>query len=271
MAFPTLNPLPTISGLARHRYLIAQLTRRDVLLKYRGSFLGISWSFFYPLLLLAAFGLVFGQILGTRWPQNAESGLPLVLVMYAGLIVYNFFSEVASAAPRFILGYQSLVKKNVFPTEVLPVVLTMSATIHAAVNAALLLAAVAVFGKLHAAVLLVPLVFLPAWLLALGVAWFLAAAGVFVRDIIQVIPVLMQVLLFLSPVFYPVSAVPDFLRWMYDFSPLTALMEDFRRVCLWGQMPQWDRWAVTTLAGLAVALAGLALFRKGQGEFADAL
>jgi lipopolysaccharide transport system permease protein len=266
-----LNPVTMSTDLFRHRYLIGQLTRRDVLLKYRGSYLGIGWSFLYPLLLLAAFTFVFSRIFGSRWPQPAGQAMPFALIMYCGLIVFNIFAEVAGAAPRLIHGYQSYVKKIIFPVEILPATLVASACIHAAINIAILLLAIAWFGTWHMTLLLVPVVLLPMLFLALGVAWLLAAAGVFVRDLVHVMPVFMQVFMFLSPVFYSVSVVPEYLQWFYLLNPLSTIIEDLRKVALWGQAPNWSSWALTLAISFLFTVIGYAAFRHGREEFADVL
>lgn len=267
----SLNPVSTAANLLRHRYLIGQLTRRDVLLKYRGSYLGLGWSFLYPLLLLGAFSLVFGRIFDARWPQPPGREVPFALLMYCGLIVFNIFSEVAGASPRLLHGYQSYVKKIIFPLEILPVTLVASACIHAFINFVILVLAVAVFGHLHWTLLLAPVVLLPMLFFALAVAWALSAAGVFVRDLTHVMPVFIQVFMFLSPVFYAVSAVPEYLQWLYQINPLSAVIEDLRRIALWGQMPHWASWGATLAAGVLAAVVSHALFQQVREEFADVL
>jgi lipopolysaccharide transport system permease protein len=271
MRMPTLNPLRVAAELYPHRYLIAQLTRRDVLLKYRGSYLGIGWSFLYPLFLLLTFTYVFGTVFRARWPQPEGQAVPLVLIMYCGLIVFNIFSEVAGAAPRLIHGYQNYVKKIVFPVEILPVVLVATACAHAVMNMVILALGVALFGDFHLTLLLSPLIVLPILFFAFGVAWILSAAGVFIRDIVHVMPVLMQIFMFLSPVFYPVGSAPAALRWLYDINPLSAVIENLRRVALWGQMPNWESWSMSLAVGLVAAVVGYALFQHVKAEFADAL
>jgi lipopolysaccharide transport system permease protein len=265
------NPLTIVTSLLRHRYLIGQLTRRDVLLKYRGSYLGIAWSFLYPLLLLSTFTFVFGNILGSRWPQPAGHATPFALIMYCGLIVFNIFSEVASAAPRLILGYQSYVKKIIFPVEILPVVLVATAWIHAAINLVILLLATVLFTEVHSTIVLIPIVLLPMVFFSFGLAWFLSATGVFVRDLVHVMPVFVQIFMFLSPVFYAVSAVPHYLHWFYKLNPLSAVIEDLRRVALWGEMPHWGSWSITLSVSLITAIVGYIFFVRGKEEFADVL
>jgi lipopolysaccharide transport system permease protein len=267
----TFNPLHIATELFRHRYLIVQLTRRDLLLKYRGSYLGIGWSFFYPLLLLLSFTFVFGKIFDSRWMQPAGHAAPLALIMYCGLIVFNIFSEVAGAAPRLIHGYQNYVKKIIFPVEILPVVVVFTASIHAAINMLILLLAIAVMSDGHATLLLIPIVMLPMLFFAFGIAWLLSAAGVFVRDLVHVMPVFVQISMFLSPVFYPVSTVPSFLQWFYRINPLSAVIEDLRRVALWGEMPHWGSWSITLLVSVIIAIISYTFFMHGKEEFADVL
>lgn len=264
------NPLGIAAHLCRHRYLIGQLTRRDVVLKYRGSILGIGWSFLYPLLLLATFSFVFGGLLNTRW-GNAGGGIQLTLFIYCGLLVFTPFAEVAAAAPRLLLSYQNYVKKIVFPTEILPLVTVLSATLHGVVNLALLVSVAVVTGHASSTLLLAPLALLPAWLFMLGLAWFLAAAGAFVRDLAHVMPVLTQVLMFLMPVFYPLEAAPPSLRGLHVVNPLAAAMEDLRRTVLQGQPPRWDIWFAMLAVGVVVAALGYAFFRGSKEEFADVL
>lgn len=266
---PLAKPNP-LSTFWQYRFLIGQLTRRDVVLKYRGSVLGIGWSFFHPLLLLAAFTLVFGGVLGTRW-GGTGSGLEFALFIYCGLLVFTPFSEVVGAAPRLLYGYQSYVKKIVFPTEILPLVAVLAATVHGVANLALLAVAVMLSGHGHWTLLLMPLVLLPAWLFTLGLAWLLAAAGAYMRDLAHAMPVLTQVLMFLSPVFYPMDAAPPALRGLHLANPLAMAMEDVRRAALEGLPPRWDLWLAMIAVGLAAALLGHAFFRSAKEEFADVL
>lgn len=256
-------------GLYRHRYLIGQLVRRDVLLKYRGSFLGIGWSFLYPLLLLAVFSLVFGRFMGGNWPRYGE--VPPALVIYCGLVVFTPFAEILGTAPRLLLGYQNYVKKIIFPTEILPVMQVFSSGIHALVNALILLTATVLLCGFKASQLFLPLMLLPPLLLALGVAWFMAAAGVFVRDLVHVMPVFSQVLMFLSPVVYPVDIVPASFRWLIVLNPLAPMIENLRAVLLPGTGPDWFGWAVSLAVALLVAVLGLLFFMRGKEEFADVL
>ncbi len=257
-------------GLFRHHYLISQFVRRDVLLKYRGSFLGIGWSFLYPLLLLAAFTLVFGGVLGARW-GGQKSQLELALFIYCGLVVFTPFAEIAASTPRLLHANQVYVKKILFPTEILPLIALLSASVHAGVNICILIVAAAWGGELHATALLLPVILLPVWLLTLGAAWFLAAAGCFVRDLVHVMPVLTQLLLFLSPVFYPADVAPPMLRQLHMISPLSIAIQDTRAAVLDGMAPRWDVWLAMLITGVLAAALGYLFFRRCKEEFADVL
>lgn len=264
------GPLSLIRHLWRHHYLIGQLVRREVLLKYRGSYLGIGWSFLYPLILLAAYTLVFGNILGARW-GNARNGLELTLFIYCGLLVFTPFMEVLNSAPRLLHGHQNYVKKIIFPTEILPLVSVLAATAHGLVNVLLLVVVSLLAGHAHPSLLLIPLALLPAWLFTLGLAWMLAAAGAFIRDLVHVMPVFAQLLLFLSPVFYPLDAAPGALRGFHRFNPLAIAIEDVRRTALEGLPLLGSNWLFMLSVGLITALLGHAIFQRLREDFADVL
>lgn len=269
MRSETFNPLAIAAGLARHRYLLGQLVRRDVLLRYRGAMFGVLWIFLSPLLMLAIFAFVFGHIFQARWPEQRE-GLPFWLILYCGLIVFNVFGETVSRAPAAVRSFPSYVKKIIFPLDILPLVPLGAALTHAAFNLLILAAALAFTGNLSAGILLFPLLLLPVVLLGIGAAWFLAAWGVFIKDMSQIVPLFVQMLLFLSPVFYPASAVPPGLTLLYRYNPLGAVIEAARAAMI-GQPVPWAAWSAALALGIAAALLGHAFFQHSRDEFADAL
>jgi len=265
-----LNP---VRSLFNHRYLIGQLVRREVLLRYRGSALGIGWSFLHPLLLLLAFTLVFSGVFSDRWDEGGarKSGFEMALLIYCGLAVFTPFAEVVTSAPRLLLANQNFVKKIVFPTEILPVVSLIAASIHGATHVVLLALGALLAGQLHSAALLVPLVVFPAWLMTLGIAWFLAAAGAYVRDLAHAVPLLAQLLMFLLPVFYPSDTAPRILQLVNGVNPLALAINDMRRAMLYGEPPVWTVWFVMLVLGTACAALGYAFFARCREEFADVL
>lgn len=252
-----------------HRYLLGQLVKRDVLLRYRGAMFGVAWMFLSPLLMLAIFAFVFGQIFQARWPQQA-AGIPFWLMLYGGLIAFNVFAETVSRAPAAIRSYPSYVKKIIFPLEILPLVPLGAALVHAGFNLLLLFAGLAWFGAWHAALLLLPVLLLPLLLLALGLAWFLAAWGVFIKDMTQIVPLFVQMLLFLSPVFYPVQAVPTGLQPLYRMNPVGVVIESWRAL-IGGSPVDWLAWSLALAAAILCCVLGFLFFRHSRQEFADVL
>lgn len=265
----TFNPLRIFADIWRNRYLLGQLVKRDVLLRYRGAMFGVLWIFLSPLIMLAIFAFIFGQIFQARWPQQ-ESGIPFWLLLYSGLIAFNVFAETVSRSPSSVRGYPSFVKKIIFPVDILPVVPLGAALVHAGFNFAILLAALAWAGHLHASALLFPLLLIPLLLLALGLSWFIAAWGIFLKDMTQIVPVFVQMLMFLSPVFYPVSAVPELLRPIYQYNPLSTVIEAFR-AAIADQPLEWGMWGITFGFCLIAAIFGYAFFQHSRDEFADVL
>jgi lipopolysaccharide transport system permease protein len=264
-----LNPLRIFADIWRHRYLLGQLIKRDVLLRYRGAMFGVLWIFISPLLMLAIFSFIFGQIFQARWPHQ-DTGIPFWLLLYSGLIAFNVFAETVSRSPTSVRSYPSFVKKIIFPVNILPVVPLGAALVHGGFNFLILLAALAWTGHLHAGILLFPLLIAPLVLLALGLSWFLSAWGVFIKDMTQIVPVFVQMLLFLSPVFYPIGAVPATLRPFYQYNPLGAVIETSRAIVM-GQPVEWGAWGVAFGFCLSVSILGYAFFQHSREEFADAL
>jgi lipopolysaccharide transport system permease protein len=263
------NPLHILRNLWTHSTLLTQLVKRDVLLRYRGAMFGVLWIFLSPLLMLAIFAFVFGHIFQARWPQ-LSAGIPFWLFLYIGLIVFNVFAESVSRSPTAVRSYPSYVKKIIFPLEILPVVPLGAALVHTGFNFLILVTALAWIGKLHATVFLFPLLLTPLIMFALGLAWFLSAWGVFIKDMTQIVPLMVQMLLFLSPVFYPVQAVPPQLQTLYLHNPLGAVIESCRTAMI-GQPMDWASWGWVLALSLVMMVFGYAFFQHSRDEFADVL
>lgn len=256
----------------RQRALIWQFARRDVLARYRGSVLGLAWSFLTPLLMLAVYTFVFRVVFKARWGSDQTGEFEFALQVYSGLIVFSLFAEVVSRAPRLIMEQPNLVKKVVFPLEILPWVAVLAGLFHLALNLAVLLVAAAVArGGLPPSIVALPVVLLPFIPLLLGLGWFLAALGVFVRDVGQITSLAVSLLMFLSPVFYPISSLPE--RWQpwLRANPLTPVIEQVRLVALDGQWPDWPRLALHLAIAGAVAWAGARWFAATRKGFADVI
>jgi len=269
-----LDPVRMIRNLWRHRELIRQLTTQEVAQRYRGSFLGIVWSFVTPMLMLLVYAFVFSVVFQVRWGEATQSSQrgEFALLLFAGLIPFGVFTEVVNRAPSIVLSAPNYVKKVVFPLEILPVAALGSAIVHSLISAAILLVAgLPLLGYVSPAAVLLPVAYLPLVLLTVGLGWFLASLGVYVRDIGQVIGVATQILLFLSPIFYPVSAVPEAFRLVLHVNPLTPILTDFRRTLLWGAVPAWETWTIVTLGSAVVTVLGYAWFMQTKKGFADVM
>lgn len=262
-----------VASLWRNRRLIAQMVRREVVGRYRGSMFGLAWSFFNPIVMLAIYTFVFSEVFKMRWGVGEdESKAQFAVVLFAGIIVHGLFAEVLARAPAAILVNVNYVKKVVFPIEILPVIAVGTALFHSIVSVGVLVAAFVLFnGYLHWTALFAPLVLLPLVLLTMGVAWMLAAFSVFLRDVGHTIGIITMALMFLSPVFYPVTALPENLRPWLMVNPLTFIIEQAREVLIWGHLPNWSGLGLYTLAAILVCWAGFAWFQKTRTGFADVL
>jgi lipopolysaccharide transport system permease protein len=265
------SPLPVLESLTRYRHLVWQMSKREVIGRYRGSMLGLLWSFVHPLCMLGIYTFVFGVIFHARWGEvTRKTHLDFALVLFAGLIVYTLFAECITRAPWLVTGNPNYVKKVVFPLEILPVVAMGTALFHATVSFAVLL--LLQLGLTHALpwqVLTVPLILLPLILLTVGLSWFLATCGVYVRDTGHTITLLLMMLLFASPVFYPASALPGPLRQYMWLNPLTYAIEEVRGALFLGKTPSWMGLGIYLCLSLVVAWLGYLSFQKTRPGFAD--
>jgi lipopolysaccharide transport system permease protein len=255
--------------LWRHRSLLFELIKREFSGRYQGSFGGIVWSFVQPLFLLAVYTIAFGVILRSRW-GFAGGTAEYALMLFAGLIIFNLFSECLTKSPTLVTSNPNFVKKVVFPLELLPVIAVATALIHALIGIAVwFLGHILLFGIPKTTAMLFPVIlacFVP---ILLGVGWLLAALGVVVRDISQLTGMLNHTLLFLTPIFYSIEAAPPVLQRLLLLNPLTFVVEQFRLVLFYGQMPALKGLAVYFVLASFFAWGSLVLFRRLRPTFAD--
>ncbi|WP_313298969.1 ABC transporter permease [Diaphorobacter sp.] len=266
----SISPLELVRSLFAHRALIRGLIKREVIGRYRGSFMGLLWSFFTPILMLGVYTLVFSVVFKARWDGGVGSKTEFAMILFAGLMAFNLFSEGLNKGPTLILGNANYVKKVLFPLEILPVVVLGSAFFHFLISfAAWLIFYFVFFGIPHATLFQLPLVLIPLMLLSLGLSWFLASLGVFLRDIGQIIGVLTMVLMYVSPIFYPVAALPPQYQKFMALNPLTFSIEQVRNSMFFGKPLEWMPWLLQLGLGLLVAWLGYAWFQKTRKGFAD--
>lgn len=256
-----------------NRHLIWQMSRREVVGRYRGSVMGLAWSFFNPIFMLAVYTFVFSVVFKARWGVGGdESKTQFAVVLFVGMIVSALFAEVLNRAPGLILANINYVKKVVFPLEILPVVSMGAALFHSLASMLVLLLAFVMFnGYLHWTAILMPLILFPLVVLTVGLAWILASLGVFLRDVGQTIGIITTVMMFLAPVFYPITAVPGKFRPFIMANPLTFMIEQSREVLIWGHFPNWSGLGIYALVAMGVAWIGFAWFQKTRKGFADVL
>ena len=256
-----------------HRQLIKQMAWREVVGRYKGSVMGLFWSFINPVLMLAVYTFVFSVVFKIKWGVGGEeSKTSFALILFVGLIVHGLLAEVLNRAPSLILSNVNYVKKVVFPLEILSVINLMAAFFHSVISlVVLLIAYVAINGYLPWTIILIPVVLLPLVTLVLGLAWMLASLGVFIRDIGQTIGIITTVMLFMAPVFFPLSAMPEKYHPFILANPLTFIIEQSREVLIFGRLPDWSGLGVYMLIASAVAWSGYTWFQKTRKGFADVL
>lgn len=261
-----------IRSVLHHQDLIIQMTKREVIGRYRGSMLGIAWSFFNPLIMLAVYTVVFSTVFQAKWGVGSDSKTEFALVLFVGMIVHGVLAESMNNSPSLMLKNASYVKKVVFPLEILPWVVMGSTLFHALISVVVwLLFYVVVNQTLQWTVVFLPLVLIPLVLFSMGVSWLLASLGVYIRDIGQMMGVLTTVLLFMSPIFYPASMLPEPYQTIIYLNPLTFVIEQARDVLMWGNVPNWSGMAIAYVVSLLVAWLGFFWFQKTRKGFADVL
>lgn len=269
--FP-VSPIEMVGSFWRNRSLIFSMVQREVVGRYRGSVMGLAWSFFNPLLMLLIYTFVFAGVFKARWgvvPE--ESTADFATVLFVGLIVHGLFAECVNRAPGLIISNVNYVKKVIFPLEILPWVSFGSALFHASLSLlVLLLAKLTISHFVPWTALFFPIIMLPLMLATMGFAWFIAGLGVYLRDIGQMTGVFTTVLMFLSPVFYPMTAFGKY-QAILSYNPLAFIIDEGRKVLLFGVAPDITRWLLMMVLGAVIAWAGFAWFQKTRPGFADVL
>jgi lipopolysaccharide transport system permease protein len=269
----SLSPMEMFRGPLQHRELLVAMIKRDVAGRYRGSLIGIAWSFFNPLVMLAIYTFVFSVVFKARWGvERGGDHTDFAITLFVGMIVHGLFAECVNRAPGLVVSNANYVKKVIFPLHILPCVAFGSALFHACISlAVLLIAQLFAFHHVPWTVLLFPFILLPLAFAALGFAWLLSALGVFVRDVGQITGMFTLGLMFLSPVFYPTSSLPtDYQVWLH-LNPLTFIIEEGRNTLLFGRTPDPAHWFAVLGGSILMAWGGFAWFQKTRKGFADVL
>ncbi len=269
----SITPQEMVASLLRNRGLVKALIQREVLGRYQGSVLGILWSFFNPVFMLAVYTFVFSVVFKARWGiGESESKAEFALILFSGLLLFNLFAECVTRAPSLLLSNTSYVKRVVFPLEILPWVSFGAALFHACINFVVwLLFYLYIFGMPKVTLALFPLILVPFTLQLVGLGWFLSSLGVYLRDVSQMVGILVSTLMFLTPIFYPASALPVAYQHLLYLNPLTFIVELARDLLIFGKWPDWSAFGLVTACSAVVAWGGFAWFQKTRKGFADVL
>lgn len=262
-----------LASFLDNRALIFQLTRRAITGRYRGSVAGVAWSLVIPVTMLVVYTFVFGFIFKMRFNQDTGgSNLGFAAFLFTGIVVHGFLAECLNRSPGLVTSNAQYVKKIVFPLECLSWVAVFTALFQTAISIAILaLFLLLTKGALYWTALLAPVVLAPLLILASGVVWTIGALSVYMRDFAQLMGVLITLMLFLGPVFYPLSAVPSPVRYVFYLNPIALVIEQMRRIMIDGLAPDWVALGIYTLVALVVARVGLSLFNRMRAGFADVL
>lgn len=253
--------------------LIFHMIYREVVGRYKGSIFGLAWSFLNPFLMLLIYTFVFSEVFNSRWgssPSNSKT--EFAILVFVGLIIQGLFAEVINRAPQLIVGNINYVKKVVFPLEILPLISIGAATFHATISYLILMGAILfIDGALPWTAIFLPLLMFPLIFFLLGFSWFFSSLGVYVRDVGQMMGALTTIVMFLSPVFYPVKALPyRFQSWM-NLNPLTFVIEEVRAVLIFGEIPNFYGLGIYSLCSIVIMFTGYAWFQFTKKGFADVL
>jgi len=266
------NPLEIPRSFLKNRSLITSLIKREILGRYKGSIFGVLWSLINPIFMLMVYTFVFSVVFKARWSGGSDSKTEFALVLFAGLIVFNLFAECFSRSPNLVLSNANYVKKVVFPLEILSFVSIGTALFHAAISYAVWIIAYLLFyGIPHLTILLLPIVLLPLIIFILGISWIFSSLGVFIRDISQLVGMLTTVLMFMSPIFFPIEALPDKFQIFVVLNPLAPVIQETRKVLFWGELPNLVEFSICLILSLMVALIGFYWFQKTRKGFADVI
>lgn len=262
-----------ISCVINNQQIILQMIKREILARYKGSVLGLLWSFVTPLLMLTVYTFFFSAVFKARWNQDQNTAhADYAIILFVGLIIHGIFAECINRAPQLILNNASFVKKIIFPLEVLPWISLGSALFNASISLfILIIAQVILYGSIPLTALWMPLIILPFILLIMGGSWLLAATGVYLKDISQTTGILTSILLFVSPVFYSLAMLPENLRLIANLNPLTLIIDESRKVLLLGEPPNVWALGIYTLCSLLIAWFGFFIFQRTRKGFADVM
>lgn len=259
----------------RRRDLLCQMINRNVQSRYRGSMLGLAWSFIQPLLMLCIYTFVFSIVFKAKFGSIPnDDRMAFAVILFSGMAVFAVFADSLTGSCYLICGNENYVKRVVFPLELLPMSHVAGVAINSIPSFILVLIGMAFCGApFHFSwtLLLLPVTIVPLWLLSLGGAFLFASLAVYIRDLAYVVNLFTQILFFMTPIFYPIEAVPEGYRWILQTNPLSLLVENTRALMLYGRIPEWRFCLISLVTALLLYQLGYVWFAKSKKGFADVL
>jgi lipopolysaccharide transport system permease protein len=249
--------------------LIVSLTKRELMSRYRGSILGFLWTLVTPMVMIAIFTIIFAGIFKAKFGVSS-SQWDYALYLFCGLLPWNAFQESVQLSSSTIVAHANLVKRVVFPLETLPVSLTLAAVVNQLFGTLVLVAVDALLRReIHPTIIYLPLILVPQIIATFGAAWLVASFGVFVRDMVQGVALVLMAWMYLTPIIYPESLVPESYRRVINLNPFTPLIRNYRRIILDGAGPDWQGLAYFLVFALIIFLFGYWWFARTRKSFAD--
>lgn len=261
-----------ITNFWQNRELVISLTERQLTSRYRGSFISSAWPYLIPLIMMITYTFIFSVVFKVRWNFGSDSKLEFALLLYLGLIIFNIFSESINTSISLINNNINYVKKVLFPLEILPIVTIITSLCNGAISLSIwMIFYILLQGSPPTTIVCLPIVILPLILFTLGLNWIFAAIGVYIRDLSHIVNLSISVLLFLSPVFFPVSSIPIKYQYLFQLNPLTPAIESARNILIWGVWPNWNSQILLSIISIIFAWLGFVIFQKLRRGFADVI
>ena len=263
--------LGPIISIWTNKYLIYRLAQREIQARYRGTLLGVAWSALIPIVMLAIYTVVFTKVFQTRW-DTSLSGHPIgfALSLFVGLSVFNMFSEVAGRGPGLIRENPTYVKKMAFPLDILAWV-SVAGSLFSLVTSLgiVVIVNLIVNNQISGTILATPLIILPLCLFLAGVGWLLSTVSVYYPDFTQIVPPIISVTMFTTPIFYPISAVPSEYLWIVKANPLSDIIDGLRMTLLYGKLPATSFFLAVWISSALVSVLGFIAFQLSKEDYAD--
>lgn len=254
------------------RYLLKQLIKQDIQQRYKGSVLGMVWSFMTPIFMLIIYTFVFSEIFQAKWEIDTNDKYEFAMVLFCGLSAFNMIAEVMNRSTSLVKSHINYVKKVIFPLELLPIVIVSTALFNCVISYIILtVAKLVLYRTISFTMYQILFCFIPLILLSLGMGYIISSFAVYLKDLENLISIIVTLLMYGSPVFFSISALPERFRFICEVNPLTYIIENFRRVALYNQNLDIKTWGISTIVSGVICVGGYSIFKRVKGGFADVL